>query len=45
MFKVGGITLPSHVMKILERILERRIRKSVEMEIGKDQHGFRKGRG
>ena len=32
-------------MKVLERILDRRIRKRVEMEIGEQQQGFRKGRG
>ena len=31
--KYRGITLLSHVMKVLERILVRRTRKSVEMEI------------
>ena len=43
--KYGDITLLSHVMKVLERILDRRIRKSVEMEIGEEQQGFTKGRG
>ena len=37
--------LPSHVMKVLERILDRRTRKWVEMEIGEEQQGFREGRG
>ena len=32
-------------MKVLERILDGRIRKSVEMEIGEEQQGLRKGRG
>ena len=32
-------------MKVLERILDGRIRKRVEMEIGEEQQGFRKGRG
>ena len=41
----SGITLLSHVMKVLERILDGRIRKSVEMEIGEEQQGFIKGRG
>ena len=36
--------LLSHVMKVLERILDGRIRKSVEMEIGEEQQGFRKSR-
>ena len=40
-----GIALQSCVMKVLERILDEGIRKSVEMEIRKEQQGFRKGRG
>jgi len=32
-------------MKVLERILDGRIRKRVEMEIGEEQQGFRKGSG
>ena len=32
-------------MKLLERILEGRIRKRVEQELGEKQHRFRKGRG
>uniref|UniRef100_A0A8C4QF08 Reverse transcriptase domain-containing protein n=1 Tax=Eptatretus burgeri TaxID=7764 RepID=A0A8C4QF08_EPTBU len=32
-------------MKLLERILDGRIKKSVEMEIGEEQQGFRNGRG
>ena len=40
----GHYTL-NHVKKVLERILDGRIRKSVEMEIGEEQQGFRKGRG
>ena len=43
--KYRGIMLLSHVMKVLERIQDGRIRKSVEMEIGEEQQGFRKGRG
>ena len=43
--KYRGITLLSRVMKVLERIIDGRIRKSVEMEIGQRQQGFRKGRG
>ena len=35
----------NHVMKVLERILDGRIRKSMEMEIGEEQQGFRKDRG
>ena len=43
--KYMGIVLLSHVMKVLERSLDGRIRKSVEMEIGEEQQGFIKGRG
>ena len=32
-------------MKVLERILDGRTRKSVEIEIGEEQQGFIKGRG
>ena len=39
-WKHRAITLQSHVMKVLERILDWRIRKSVEMEIGEEQQGF-----
>ena len=42
--KCRGLTLLSHVTKVQERILERRISKSMEMEIGEEQQGFRKGR-
>ena len=40
-----GIMLPSYVMKVLESILDRRIRRSVERENGEEQSGFRKGKG
>ena len=40
-----GITLLSHIMKLLERILDVRIRKKVEQQLGEEQQGFRKGRG
>ena len=40
-----GITLLSHAMKVLERILDGRIRKSVEMEIREEQQGLKNGRG
>ena len=40
-----GITQLSHVMKVLERILEGRIRKCVEIKMNEEQQGFRKGRG
>ena len=43
--KYRGITLVSHIMKLLERILDVRIRKKVEQEFGEEQQGFRKGRG
>ena len=42
--KYKGITLLRHVMKVLEMILDERIRESVEMEIGEEQQGVRKGR-
>ena len=40
--KYRGITLLSHIMKLLERILDGKIRKRVEQELGEEQ-GFRKG--
>ena len=43
--KYRGITLLSHIMKLLERIVGGRIRKKVEQELGEEQQGFRKGRG
>ena len=43
--KYRGITLLSHIMKLLERILDVRIRKKVEQKLGEGQQGFRKGRG
>ena len=43
--KYMGIMLLSHVMKVLERILDVRIRKNVVMEIREEKQGFRKGRG
>ena len=43
--KCRGITLLSHIMKLLERILDVRIRKKVEQELGEEQQGFRKSRG
>ena len=43
--KYRGITLLSHVMKLLERILDHRIRVRVEPHIGEEQQGFRQGRG
>ena len=43
--KYRGITLLSHIMKLLERILDVRIRKKVEQGLGEEQQRFRKGRG
>ena len=43
--KYRGIMLLSHVIKVLECILGGRIRKSVEIEIGEEPQGVRKGRG
>ena len=43
--KYQGVTLLSHIMKLLERILGGRIRKRVEQELGEEQQGSRKGRG
>ena len=42
--KYRGITLLSRFMKVLERILGGKIRKSVEMDI-REQKGFIKGKG
>ena len=43
--KYKGIILLSHIIKLLERILNGRTRKSMETEIGEEQQGFRKARG
>ena len=43
--KYRGITVLSHIMKLLERILDKRLRERVERELGEEQLGFRKGRG
>ena len=43
--KCRGIKLLSHVLKELERILDGRIRRIVECEMGEEQQGFRRGRG
>ena len=40
--KYRGITLLSHIMKLLERILDKRLRERVEHELGEEQLGFRK---
>ena len=39
-----GITIISHVVKVMERILEKRIRAKVESQIEEEQFGFRGGR-
>ena len=41
--KYRGITLLSHVLKVLERILDGRMRRIVECEMGEEQQGFRRG--
>ena len=43
--KYQGITLLSHVLKVLERILDGTIRRIVECEMGEEQQGFRRWRG
>ena len=43
--KYRGVTLLSHVLKMLERILDGRIRRIVECEMGEEQQGFRRGSG
>ena len=43
--KYRVMTLLNHVMKVLEMILDGKIMKSVEMEIGEEQQWFNKGRG
>ena len=43
--KYRGITLLSHIMKLLERILDKRLHERVEHELREEQLGFRKGRG
>ena len=43
--KYRGITLLSHIIKLLERILDVRIRRKVEQELGEEKQRFRKGRG
>ena len=42
--KYRGIMLLSHVLKMLERILDGRIRRIVECEMGEEQQSFRRGR-
>ena len=43
--KYRGITLLSQVLKLLERLLDTRIRRTVEGDFGQEHQGFRKGRG
>ena len=43
--KYRGITLLSQGMKLLERILDKRMRVVIEGQIGEEQQGFRPGRG
>ena len=43
--KYRGITQLSQVLKLLERVLDGRIRKKIECDIGEEQQLFRKGRG
>ena len=38
--KYRGITLLSHIMKLLEMILDVRLRKKVEQELDEEQQGF-----
>ena len=40
-----GITLLSHMLKLLERIVDGRVRAVVEREIGEEQLESRQGRG
>ena len=40
--KYRGITLLSHIMKLLERILDKGLHRRVEQELGEEQLGFRK---
>ena len=42
--EVQRVTLLSHIMKLLEMILDKRFRERVEQELGEEQPGFRKGR-
>ena len=43
--KYRGTTLLSHVLKLLGRVLDARIRRRVERDFGEEQQGFGKGRG
>ncbi len=42
--KYRGITLLSHIIKLLERIMDKRLRERIEKEVGEGQLGFSKGR-
>ena len=42
--KYRGITLLSQVLKLLERVLDARIRRRVEGDFGEEQQGFRNRR-
>ena len=44
-WKYRGITLLTHIMKLLERILDKSLRERVEHKLREVQLGFRKGRG
>src|SRR5678816_4756499 len=39
-----GIALLDHIAKVYERILERRLRAVIEIQLGEEQYGYRKGR-
>ena len=39
--KYRGVTLLSQVLKVLERVLDARIRRRVEGDVGEEQQGFR----
>ena len=39
------ISKSHHIMKLLERTLDGKIRKGVEQELWEEQQGFRKGKG
>ena len=43
--KYRGHALLSQVLKLLQRLLDTRIRRTVEGDFGEEQQGFRKGRG
>ena len=43
--KYRGITILSQVLKLLERVLDARIRRRVEGDFGEEHQGFMKGRG